>query len=202
MNIEDLKNKIVIIKDSSKKSLLSKINQENKLINVKIITLSELKKKYLLDYTKETIFYVVNKYNVIQDIAKKYIENLYYLNDNTEYEKVNKLREIKEDLLSNNLIKENKLFKSFLKNKDIILWNLKYEDKLYQNIFDELRQYNNVISYDEESDYPKKPLYCASNMEEEVTFVASYICKLINEGIDINKIKLANAKDEYIFTIT
>ena len=187
MNIEDLKNKIVIIKDSSKKSLLSKINQENKLINVKIITLSELKKKYLFDYTKETIFYVVNKYNVIQDIAKKYIENLYYLNDNTEYEKVNKLREIKEDLLSNNLIKENKLFKNFLKNK---------------NIFDELRECNNVISYDEESDSPKKPLYRASNMEEEVTFIASYICRLINEGIDINNIKLANVKDEYIFTIT
>lgn len=202
MNIEDLKNKIVIIKDSSKKSLLSKINKENKLINVKIITLNELKKKYIFDYSKETIFYVVNKYNVIQDIAKKYIENLYYLNDNTEYEKVNNLREIKDDLLNNNLIKENKLFKNFLKNKDIILWNLKYEDKLYQNIFDELRQYNNVISYDEESDYPKKPLYRASNMEEEVTFVASYICKLINEGIDINKIKLANVKDEYIFTIT
>ena len=202
MNIEDLKNKIVIIKDSSKKSLLSKINKENKLINVKIITLNELKKKYIFDYSKETIFYVVNKYNVIQDIAKKYIENLYFLNDNTEYEKVNNLREIKEDLLNNNLIKENKLFKNFLKNKDIILWNLKYEDKLYQNIFDELRQYNNEISYDEESDYPKKPLYRASNMEEEVTFVASYICKLINEGIDINKIKLANVKDEYIFTIT
>ena len=74
MNIEDLKNKIVIIKDSSKKSLLSKINKENKLINVKIITLNELKKKYIFDYSKETIFYVVNKYNVIQDIAKKYIE--------------------------------------------------------------------------------------------------------------------------------
>ena len=60
MNIEDLKNKIVIIKDSSKKSLLSKINKENKLINVKIITLNELKKKYLFDYSKETIFYIIN----------------------------------------------------------------------------------------------------------------------------------------------
>jgi hypothetical protein len=42
MNIEDLKNKIVIIKDSSKKSLLSKINKENKLINkTKIIKKGE-----------------------------------------------------------------------------------------------------------------------------------------------------------------
>ncbi len=202
MHIEDLKNKIIIIKDSSKKSILSKINNENKLINVKIITLSELKKKYLFDYSKETIYYVSNKYNVVQDVAKVYIENLYYINDNSKYEKVKKLNEIKQDLLNNNLLTENKLFRNFLKNKDIILYNLKYEDKLYQKIFDELKQYNNVISYDEESDTSKKPLYCARNLEEEVTFVASYICKLINEGIDINNIKLANVKDEYNFTIS
>ena len=201
MNIEELKNKIIIIKDSSKKSLLSKINQENKLINIKIITLSELKKKYLFDYTKETIYYVSNKHNVVQDVAKVFIENLYYINVNSSYEKVKKLVELKEDLLQNKLLIENKLFKNFLKNKEIILYNLKYEDKLYQNIFDELKENNNVISYDEESSISKKSLYCARNMEEEVTFVASYICKLINDGVDINNIKLANVKEEYHFTI-
>ena len=202
MNVEEFKNKIIIIKDSSKKSLLSKINNENKLINTKIITLSELKKKYLFDYNKETIYYVSKKYNVVQDVAKVYIENLYYINEQSNYEKVKKLIKIKEDLLKNNLLIENKLFKNFLKCKDIILYNLKYEDKLYQNIFDELKECNNVISYDEESDVSKKSLYCARNMEEEVTFVASYICKLINDGIDINNIKLANVKEGYHFTIS
>lgn len=202
MNIEDLKNKIVIIKDKSKKSLLKKINETNKLINVKIITLSELKRKYFFNYTKETIYYVSKTYNVVPDVAKIYIENLYLINDKSNYEKVNKLLEIKKDLEEKNLIKTNPLFKEFLKNKDIILYNLKYSDKFYLNIFEELKKYNNVTSYDEESEVTNKTLYCAKNMEEEIIFVASHICKLINDGININNIKLANVKEGYIYTIS
>ena len=201
MNIEKLNNKILIIKDKSKKSILKKINEHNKLINVKIITLSELKKKYFFDYTKETIYYVSKKYNVVPDVAKIYIENLYYINKDSKYEKVLKLQEIKQDLEKNRLLKSNKLFKEFLKNKDIVLYNLKYVDKFYLNIFEELKENNNVISIDEESESKIKTLYCAKNMEEEVTFIASYICKLINEGININNIKLANVKEGYHYTI-
>lgn len=202
MNIEDLKNKIIIVKDKAKKGLLQKINESKKLINVKIITLSELKRKYYFDYTKETIYYISKKYNVINDVAKIYIDNLYYINEDANYEKVKKLIEIKKDLEEKGLIKTNKLFKNYLNNKDIILYNLKYSDKLYQNIFEELKKNNNVISYDEEGNESKKSLYCARNMEEEVTFVASYICKLINDGVDINNIKLANVKEGYTYTIS
>ena len=201
MNIEKLNNKILIIKDKSKNSILKKINEHNKLINVKIITLSELKKKYFFDYTKETIYYVSKKYNVVPDVAKIYIENLYYINKDSKYEKVLKLQEIKQDLEKNRLLKSNKLFKEFLKNKDIVLYNLKYVDKFYLNIFEELKENNNVISIDEESESKIKTLYCAKNMEEEVTFIASYICKLINEGINIKNIKLANVKEGYHYTI-
>ena len=158
MNIEKLNNKILIIKDKSKKSILKKINEHNKLINVKIITLSELKRKYFFDYTKETIFYVSKKYNVVSDVAKIYIENLYLINDKSNYEKVNKLLNIKKDLEDNNLIKTNKLFKEFLKNKDIILYNLKYVDKFFENIFEELKKYNNLTSYDEEGEVGNKTL--------------------------------------------
>lgn len=201
MNINDLKNKIVIVKDKTKKSLLKKINEKNKLINVKIITLSELKRKYFFDYTKETIYYVSKNYNVVSDVAKIYIENLYLINDKSKYEKVNKLIELKKDLENKKLIKTNNLFKEYLKNKNIILYNLKYVDKFYENIFEELKKYNNVTSYDEEGEVTNKTLYCARNMEEEVIFVASHICKLINDGIDINNIKLANVKEGYIYTI-
>lgn len=202
MNIDDLKNKIVIVKDKTKKSLLKKINEQNKLLNIKIITLSELKRKYFFDYTKETIYYISKNYNVVSDVAKIYIENLYLINEKSKYEKINKLIEIKKDLENKKLIKTNNLFKEFLKNKDIILYNLKYVDKFYENIFEELKKYNNVILYDEEGDVTNKTLYCARNMEEEVIFVASYICKLINDGIDINNIKLANVKEGYIYTIS
>ena len=136
MNIEKLNNKILIIKDKSKKSILKKINEHNKLINVKIITLSELKKKYFFDYTKETIYYVSKKYNVVPDVAKIYIENLYYINKDSKYEKVLKLQEIKQDLEKNRLLKSNKLFKELnelLEEKQISLKELINDE--YQRIF-------------------------------------------------------------------
>ena len=137
MEVKDLNNKIIIIKDGTKNSLLELINSYGKLMNIKIITLNELKKKYYFDYNKETIYYIVKNYNVNMSIAKKYIENLYYINNdnNNNFEKVKFLYDLKCDLLNNNLIEENELFKIFLTNKNIVLYNLKYVDKFYKNIY-------------------------------------------------------------------
>ena len=203
MEVKDLNNKIIIIKDGTKNSLLELINSYGKLMNIKIITLNELKKKYYFDYNKETIYYIVKNYNVNMSIAKKYIENLYYINNdnNNNFEKVKFLYDLKCDLLNNNLIEENELFKSFLTNKNIVLYNLKYVDKFYKNIFDELRKNNNVeeINYEHESSI--KELYTASSYEEEISFVASKICELIKSGVNINNIKLSNVKKEYSYII-
>ena len=48
MDIELFNNKVLIIKDGLKKYILDLL--KDRLINVKIITLSELKKKYYFDY--------------------------------------------------------------------------------------------------------------------------------------------------------
>ena len=55
MNIDKFNNCIIILKDKTKKSFLKKIN---KLINVKIITLNEFKRKCFFDYDEETICYI------------------------------------------------------------------------------------------------------------------------------------------------
>ena len=60
MDISSLNNKIVIIPDRMKDSFIKLIS--NKLFNIKVITLSELKKLYYFDYDKEAIYYVCNKY--------------------------------------------------------------------------------------------------------------------------------------------
>ena len=56
------------------------------------------------------------------------MENIYYLKD-IDNEKINFLKDIKNDLDTNNLLTYNELFKEFLKGKDIVLYNLKYVDK-------------------------------------------------------------------------
>lgn len=195
--MEEFNNKIVILNDYAKKSFIKKIN---KLINVKVITLSELKRKYYFDYDNKAIYFVSNKYNCIPEIAKIYIENTYFIGDiNTK--KVNFLKEVKEELDTNNLLTYNNLFKEFLKGKDIVLYNLKYVDNFYKKIFKELERDSNITSSNDEDNESIKELYKANNSEEEVAFICSKITKLIKSGVNINDIKLANVKSDYEFII-
>ena len=195
MDIELFNNKVLIIKDGLKKYILDLL--KDRLINVKIITLSELKKKYYFDYDKEAIYYICNKYNVVSEIAKMYLNNLYYVKD-VDSEKIKLLNELKSDLLNQGLLRENKLFRSFLKRSNIVLYNLKYVDKFYENIFNELP---NVERINYEHTTSIKKLYKANNLEEEIFFVASEICKLVKSGVSINNIKLANVSNDYYFII-
>ena len=195
--MEEFNNKIVILNDYAKNSFIKKID---KLTNVKVITLSELKHKYYFDYDNKAIYFISNKYNCIPEIAKIYIENIYYLKD-INNEKINFLKSIKNDLDTNNLLTYNNLFKEFLKGKDIVLYNLKYIDKFYKNIFKELEEYSKVTIYNDEDNSTIKELYKANNSEEEIAFVCSKITKLIKSGVDINNIKLANVKSDYEFII-
>lgn len=195
--MEEFNNKIVILNDYAKKSFIKKIN---KLINVKVITLSELKKKYYFDYDNKAIYFVSNIYNCIPEIAKIYIENIYFIGD-IDTKKVNFLKEVKEELDNNNLLTYNNLFKEFLRGKDIVLYNLKYVDKFYKNIFKELGRYSNITSYNDEDNKSVKELYKANNSEEEIAFICSKITILIKSGVNINNIKLANVKSDYEFII-
>lgn len=198
MNLEDFNNKILIINDYAKNTLLKKIN---KLLNIKIITLSELKKNYIYDYDYKSVLYVSNKYNCIPSIARKYIENTYYINNKYKNKKIELLTKIKNDLEENNLLIKNNLYRKFLNNKDIVLYNLKYVDKYYLNIIEELSSTNNIITYNEEKETSIKKIYRCNNSEEEISFVCSKICELIKSGIDINNIKLTNVKSDYTYII-
>ena len=181
-----------------KNTLLKKIN---KLLNIKIITLSELKKNYIYDYDYKSVLYVSNKYNYIPSIARKYIENTYYINNEYKSRKIELLTKIKNDLEENNLLIKNNLYRKFLNNKDIVLYNLKYVDKYYLNIIEELSSTNNIITYNEEKETSVKKIYRCNNSEEEISFVCSKICELIKSGIDINNIKLTNVKSDYTYII-
>ena len=204
MDLTQYENSIIIAKDMAITSLIKKLSKTKKIVNIKFISLSEFKKKYFFDYSKEAIFYVSKKYDVIPEIAKIYIENLYFIDNDNHFtcEKVDFLGKLKKDLMDKSLIKEDVFFKNYLKEKTIILYELKHIDKLYTNAFSTLKTTNNIIEYNDNSKKTKKNLYRAKNKNEEVAFIASEIAKLIKLGIDINHIKLANVQDNYRFTVT
>ncbi len=200
MDVNILNNKIVIVKDSMKNSLLKLINNSSKLLNIKIITLSELKKNFYFDYNNEAVYYLCKKYNIVSDIARIYLENLYFIKD-IDNDKINFLYKIKKELDDNNLLIYNKLFSSYLNGKDIVLFDLDYVDKFYLNMFSVIGKKNNVSKLSINKDTGKKDLYECKNSEEEISFVASEICKLVKSGISINNIKLANVSSNYYFII-
>ena len=192
---------IIICDDNYKETIL----KNNKYLNeIKIITLNEFKKKYIFDYTEDIYLYITKKYNCIYNVAKIYLDNLYYVyNKDINNDKVKFLKEIINDLKENNKIIENHSFKKFLSNKNITIINPNYMDKFYLNIFKELEKNNNIIYKNdtEITDSTKKDLYKCSNKEEEIVLIASEICKLVNNNIDINNIKLANVNNDYYYTI-
>ena len=77
MDVNIFNKKIVILKDGAKKNFVKMLSNSDNLINTKIITLSELKKKMYFDYDKEAIVYISNKYNVITEVARVYLNSLY-----------------------------------------------------------------------------------------------------------------------------
>lgn len=74
MNLNDFDNKVLIIKDEAKEGFINLLS--GRLLNIKLITLSEFKKKYFFNYDNKTIYYICNKYNVIPEIASIYLNNL------------------------------------------------------------------------------------------------------------------------------
>ena len=140
----------------------------------------------------------MKKENTKYDIAKNYIENIYYIeNKNYENIKLNKLVNIKKYLEENNLLIYDNLFKKYIKNKKIyIYYNSinKYEEK----IINEIKKETQVELLKHEYNNYTPVIHEFSNITEEITFIANKICELLEQNIDINKIKLVNIKEDYI----
>lgn len=198
MRTDFKENSIIIIEDNIKKEFIKNLRKTEPLKNIKVMGLKEFEKKYYFDYTKETIFYIHKKYNVIKSIAEMYIKNIYFI-DNVDDEKVSFLKEIKNDLKENSLLIEDEIFKEYLKDKTIYIYNLNLVDKYYERMFKELNLISDVEYYnDETKESTIKPLYMMPNKDIEIEFIASKIASLLKSGIDINKIKLANVQDDYV----
>ena len=106
---------ILICPNNIKKQII----KENKLLKIKFISIEEFKEKYLYKYKKGTIYYLVNKYNLLPENAKTIMNNLYYIKDVSF--KTQKLLNIKKDLEKNDYLIFNDDFKEYIKNKKILV---------------------------------------------------------------------------------
>ncbi len=186
--IKYLKDKtILIVPDSYKKIVLKEKNKLKKISDIKLMSLNELIRKYLFDYDDKAIYYLMNKYNLKYKVASIYLGNLIYIDESHE------LNRIKQELYNENLLYEDKIFKSYLKNYSIVVYGYDYIPKFEREILIKLnaniieKKYRNYIHN----------IYEFTTIDDEITYVANEICKLIDNGVNINNIKLANVNDDY-----
>ena len=192
--IKDINKETIII---CKKGFKEQFLKLNILKPVKLMTPTEFIKKLYFTYDESAILYIMKKYNIKYDIAKMYLENIYYVEDTLyDIEKLDFLVNLKKELISNSLLIYNKLFQEYVKNVDIILYDIRpnnYLLKALSNLkYKEVkRNYNN---------YPHE-IIKFHKISEEVEYVAYSIASLIDSGISPSKIYLTNVDKSYYNTI-
>ena len=188
-------NNLIIVPNSYRKKVIREINGLSHLISYKVMSLEEFLENYFFSYNKETIYYVMKRLEVSYEIALEYIKHLYYVEDiKYPYLKLNELVSLKKELFDNNLLITNPLFLEYLKNTNIIVYGYVL-DPYYLKIL------NKYTSVDISLPNKKHTVYSFNNINEEVSYVISSIKEKIDNGIDINNIKLINSGSEYMLPL-
>ena len=204
MNIEKLlsDNLFLIVPDGIKNKIVEQISLTNKFYSYKIVGISELKKLVLFDYDIEAIIYVKNKEKVKSSIAIEYIETMFYL-ENKQYksETLNKLVQLKNELDNNHLLIKDTKIKKILNNKNIVVYGFDLLTKEDLFVLSKLGNDYRIIDKESNNKDNEVQLYHFITLDDEVESICISISKLLNEGIDINKIKIANVNDDYNFAL-
>lgn len=175
--LDKLQHNDLVITDN-KQMILDYLNENKKLLSIKIMNLNEFKKEYFGAYSKEALYYLIHKYHYKYSVAKCYLENIYFNQD------------LYQELLKEKLITINLLFKKAIKRIVVI------EEQLDPYILKEIQKYDFLLlNLSDGKDIPL--VYESATINDEVDFVCSKIKKMLDEDVDINKIYLTNITSEY-----
>lgn len=194
-------NVLLITTDKLKNKILKEIMANNTLMNIKLMSISELKEKLFFKPTKEAFTTIYYKYKKPLSIINKLIDYLYYIDLNIDYpnDKINELKEIKKYLLTNNLLKTNSNFIKLLKQYQIKFIGFPIIDKETNFLIDTMKKYQEVEILEYYKDTHTPSLVHLNTLEDEIIYVAESISNLLTNNVDINSIKLANINEEYYF---
>ena len=202
VNMQFSDNTILVVPSNIKNKVIENVRKDNELLNIKFMDINEFKCNYYFDYDNMAVNYLMKKYNYKYEVGLVYLNNIYYIKDDINYkdDKLIKLKNIKEELISNNLLSFNNLFRKYIKNKNIVVYGFDSLDKLERDMFNSNDNVN--IIYNTYGNYKHDKVYEFNTLEEEVNYVCIKIIDLINKGIDINKIKLLNVSSDYNNTLS
>ena len=184
---------LYIVPNNIRRDLLLELSKENELKNIKFMSLNEVVDRFGY-YEEDALYYLMKNYKYKYKNAKIILENIRYV-DNKKYDnnKLDNLVKIKNEL--DEFYKVDELFLKELNHYSVYVYGYDYIDSYSRNILDKI---NSNFLKPESNDY-KHTIYEFEDMFSEVSFIASSIRDLLDQGIDINKIKIVNYSDEYYF---
>ena len=188
-------NMLIICPNEEKLKILEKLEQEDKLYNLKFMTKKEYLDNYFFTYKDNALLYLMKKYHYKVDVCKVYLNYLYVIDEDKVFQnkKLNFLQSLKKELKENGLLEYNPSFKDYIKNKRKLILNYPKLD-LYER---------HALEVEEDTIPQEKELTVTEykTMEDEVNGIALEILKLLKQNVNINKIYLTNVSKDYLYTI-
>ena len=187
-------NMILVLPNNIKENVIKEVSSLDKIYNIKFMSLKELIDSLTFNYDERSIYYLIKKYDMNYDVANIYLNNLKYAVNNVS-DKTNKLTKIKNELIENNLLIYDKNIDKLIDNKKIKIYGYDYISKFDLDILKEkgikAQIINkNVLDFNHD-------VYEFDDIKDEIYFILSKIIDLLNNGVDINNIKLCNVTSEY-----
>ena len=195
-----MKEYVLITPNKIKNKIIEIVRIKYYNYNIKFMSLEDFIKKYIFDYNNKTIYYLMKEYDINLSSALVYINNLYYISDKLDNNKMNILKEMKEYLDNNKLLIYNDRFREYIKDKEIYIYGYDYLDKYTLSILKDLNYKTIDYKYRDNNIYN---IYEFDYIDDEVIFVIDRIYELLRKNIDINKIKLiiSNEYKEVIYRL-
>lgn len=178
---------ILLIPNNIKKNIIKEVREKYYNYNIKFMSFEEFTKKLTFTYDQRAVYYLMKRYNFKYSTALVYLNNLCYISDKLNNDKMNKLKEIKAYLDEEKLLIYDKYFKNFIQNKKIIIYGYDYINKYYKKVLANLDC--DIIEKSNVS-YSVDKIYIADSISNEVIFVCDKIMELLKNNIDIKRIKV------------
>lgn len=185
---------LIICPNILKEKVVKELN--DLFVSFKVMDINEFNNNFFYAYDINANLYIMANYNKSYKESIEILKYLYFIKDiDYKIEKLNELRNIKNSLINNNLLKENILFKEYFKKVNTIIYGYNL-DLFYKELF---KSYN--VNYIINNDnYKNIDVYEFKQMEDEIVYVLNDIIDKINNNVDINNIKLIISK-EYNFLL-
>ena len=169
MNIIDkLKDNDIIITEQ-KLILLKMLNEASGFFDVKIMSKKEFIDHYYFTYDEKAIYYLMDKYNLKEDIALVYLDNLYYIEDKDyQNDKLNALVNIKNELIKNNLLIFDDLF--VVNDHRIVFYNYNSFNKFDKAMIENLKKETEVLIIEKEYKKYDPVVYEFDNIFEPIFY--------------------------------